>query len=106
MANGQGKFIKQVEDVVNGLAAELTSQKTILQFLLAHMLVVTPMVAEETLESLRKDVLSSLSRSPGLSDKSADRRVVELQLEHADRFFRELSVALRAMKNMDGTVPN
>jgi hypothetical protein len=94
-------FVRQVEHVVNGLAAELTVQKTILQLLVAHMLVVTPMLAEETLNRLKSDVKAALQRSPGLSDQTADRRVVELQQEHGDRFFRELSAAVAAIRNRD-----
>ena len=61
----------------------------ILQFLIAHMLVVTPMLAEETLDRLKSDVMGALGRSPGLSDQKADKRVLELQQEHASRFFRD-----------------
>jgi hypothetical protein len=92
-------FVRQVEHVVNGLAAELTVQKKILQLLIAHMLVVTPMLAEETLNQLKSDVEAALRRSPGLSDQTADRRVVELPQEHGDRFFRELSAAVAAIRN-------
>jgi hypothetical protein len=99
MPSGENDLRKQVEEVVNGLAAELTAQKTILQMLVAHMLVVTPMMAQETFDHLREDVMNVLRRSPGLSDQSADKRVVDLQLEHADRFFRELSAALVTMKS-------
>ncbi len=96
----QQDFHKKVEDVVNGLAAELTAQKVILQLLVAHMLVVTPMLADQTLDRLKLDVMEVLQRSPGLSDQAADKRVLELQLEAADRFFRELSTAVATMKTM------
>lgn len=92
-------FLKEVENVVNGLAAELTAQKTILQHLLGLMLIADPSQARETADRLKAEVMSTLRRSPGLADQSADKRVVELQLEHADRFFRELSSAVEAMKN-------
>lgn len=92
-------LVRQVEYVVNGLAAELTVQKKILQLLVSHMLVVTPMLAEETLNQLKSDVKDALQRSPGLSDQAADKRVLELQQEHADRFFRELAVAVAEMKS-------
>lgn len=99
MSPQQDDMLKQIEYVVNGLAAELTAQKTILQLLVAHMLVVTPMMAQETADRLKSDVMNVLRRPPGLSDQEADKRVVELQLEHADRFFRELSGTVAAMKN-------
>jgi len=102
MSPQRDDVLKKIEYVVNGLAAELTAQKTILQLLVAHMLVATPMLAQETAAQLKMDVMDVLRRSPGLSDQAADRRVVELQLEHADRFFRELSVAVAAMKNTAG----
>ena len=47
------------------------------------------MLAEETLDRLKSDVMGALGRSPGLSDQKADKRVLELQQEHASRFFRD-----------------
>jgi hypothetical protein len=99
MDNG---FIEKVERVVNDFGAELTALKMVLQHLVAAMLVANPMYSEEHLESLRRDVIAALSRSPGLSKSDEDKRVVELSVQHGERFFRELATAVSAMRNRVG----
>jgi hypothetical protein len=98
----ESDILKKVEQVVNDFGAELTAQKTVLQLLVAHMLVVTPMFAEETLEKLKADVLAALKRPPRLSNPNEDARVVELSVQHGERFFHELEVAVSAMRNKLG----
>jgi len=95
-------LVKQVEQIINDLGAELTAQKTILQLLVAHMIVVTPMMAEETLVQLKDDVLAALKRPPRLSNPDEDARVAKLSVQHGERFFRELEVAVSAMRNKLG----
>lgn len=73
-------LLKQIEQIVNDFGAELTAQKTVLQLLVAHMLVVTPMLAEETLVQLKDDVLAALKRQPRLSNPNEDARVVDGRL--------------------------
>jgi hypothetical protein len=95
-------LVEQVEKVMNDFGAELTALKVTLQLLVAHMLVVTPMFAEETLEQLRVDVIAALRRPPRLPTPEDDRRVVELSVQHGERFFRELAAAVSAMRNKAG----
>jgi hypothetical protein len=94
-------FLSEVERVVNGLAAELTAQKTILQHLLILMLISDPSRAQKMADRLKTEIMRTLKRSPDLADQAADKRVVELQLEHAERFFCELSSAIVGMNNTD-----
>ena len=95
--NADEKLLKKIERVINDFGAELTANKTILQHLLAHMLVMYPNTAEETLESLRVDVIAALKRPPHLSNQNDDKRVVELQVQHGERFFHELALSVSAM---------
>jgi hypothetical protein len=95
-------LLRKVEQVINGFGAELTAQKVILQHLLALLLSATPLLAEETLEQLRTDVKAALKRPPRLSSQNEDKRVVALQVQHGDRFFRELEAAVAVMRNRGG----
>ena len=95
-------LIKQVEQVVNDFGAELTAQRTVLQVLVAHMLVVTPMLAEETLVQLKSDVLAALKKPPRLSNPNEDSRVATLAVQHGERFFHELAEAVSEMRNKAG----
>ena len=57
------ELLQKIEHIINDFGAELTAQKVILQLLLAHMLVVTSMLAEETLEKMRTDVMDALEKA-------------------------------------------
>jgi len=98
----EADLLKKIEQIVNDFGAELTAQKTVLQLLVAHMLVVTPMLAEETLVQLKDDVLAALKRPPHLSNPDEDARVVALSVRHGERFFHELAAAVSAMRNKLG----
>jgi leucyl-tRNA synthetase len=96
------KLLREIEHVVNNFGAELTAQKIILQHLVAALAVAVPMLAEETLETLKDDVIAALKRPPRLSNQNEDKRVVELSVQHGERFFHELAAAVSAMRNKSG----
>jgi cell division septation protein DedD len=96
------KMLGKIEKIINDFGAELTAQKIILQLLVAHMVVVVPMLAEEALEQLKDDVIAALKRPPHLSNQNEDKRVVELQVQHGERFFHELAAAVSVMRNKAG----
>ncbi len=100
--SADNELLEKIERVINDFGAELTAQKVILQNLIAHMLVVQPMLAEETLEKIKADVVDALKRPPRLSNPDEDLRVVALSVQHGERFFREVAMAVSAMRNKLG----
>lgn len=100
--SADSELLEKVEGVINGFGAELTAQKAILQNLIAHMLVVQPMFAEETLERIKTDVIAALKRPPRQPSPDDDKRVVVLSVQHGERFFREVATAVSEMRNKLG----
>lgn len=94
-------ILEQLERVINDFGAELTVNKQILQCIVTHLICANPIMAEEALERMRSDVISVLKK-PHLSDEAEDKRVVALQVQHGERFFRELAAAVSAMRNKLG----
>jgi len=100
--SADNELLEKIEHVINSFAAELTAQKVILQNLIAHMLVVQPLLAEETLENMKKDIIAALKQPPSLSSPDEDLRVVALSVIHGEKFFREVAAAVSVMRNKLG----
>lgn len=99
--NDDDNLLQQIERVINEFGAELTVNRMILKTMVARLILITPMLAEETLENLRSEVISAL-KTPPASNEPEDKRVVELQIQHGERFFRELATNVSAMRNKLG----
>jgi hypothetical protein len=98
------ELLEKIEGVINGFGAELTAQKVILELLIAHMLVIKPMLAEETLEELKLDVIAALKRPPRQPTPDDDKRVVELAVQHGEKFFQNLAESVSKMRTRLGQV--
>jgi hypothetical protein len=97
-------ILKQIAQHLNEQGAEMTALKIVLRGLVARVILVDPMFAEEQLEQMKADALGALSRTPPNPENSPtdEQRVVELSARHVERFFRELAVAVSEMRNRFG----
>jgi hypothetical protein len=95
------EMIRRVEIYLNGLGAELTVQKIILQVFISHLVMALPNFSEEVLRDLKSETIATLRNQPisPQDDTEGQRRSKVLSIEHGERFFRELENWLATMRN-------
>jgi hypothetical protein len=89
---------------LNEQGAEMTALKIILRGLVARVIIADPVFAEEQLEQMKADALGALKRAPmnPVNNPIEEQHAVELAIQHIERFFRELAVAVSIMRNRAG----
>jgi hypothetical protein len=97
-------LIEQIESHLNEQGAEMTALKIILFGLVCRVAVADPMFAEEQLEQMKADALGALKRTPQNPENSPtdETHAANLAGQHINGFFRQLAIAVSAMRNKTG----
>jgi hypothetical protein len=97
------EIFKQIQIHLNEQGAEMTALKAVLSGLVCRIVVSGP-DPNEQLDQMKNDALGIGNRTPlNPQNTPNDAQLVEaLVKEHVERFFRQLAIALEAMKNIGG----